>query len=130
MRERVCTGLLVVSFDDLAHQGGHRVGVQRSAPASREDVAVDGSKPRISKAVPLGGLLLPMVAEDGDCLTVDGYDSGPAALSGAVDPLAADHGGGTGDGDVLVIEVDIFPSKVEQLAAPGSGVGSQMEEGG
>lgn len=104
-------------------------GYRGPAPASREDIAVAGSKPRISKAVPLGGLLLPMIAEDGDCLTVDGYDSGPAALGGAVDPLAADDGGGTRDSDVLAIEVYIFPSEIEQLAAPGSGVGGQMEEG-
>ena len=40
-----------------------------------------------------------------------------------------DDGGRAGDGDLLAVEVDVGPAEVEQFAAPGSGVGGDVEEG-
>ena len=120
---------LIVGADELGHQRGHGVGVDRFAPAGREHVAVLDAAPGVARLELVGGLVGLVLAEDGDGLVVNRHDAGPAALGRAVDALARDHGGRPGDGDPLCLQVDIRPAEVEQLAPAGSGVGGDVEEG-
>jgi len=54
---------------------------------------------------------------------------GPAAFGRPVDSLACDNRRRSSDGDLLAVEVDVFPLQVEQLAATCSGVGRDVKEG-
>ena len=70
----------------------------------------------------LGALVGLALAQDGEGLVIDGDDTHPAALGRPIDTLARDHGCRSGDGDLLSIEVDVFPPQLEQLATARSGV--------
>ena len=48
----------VVSPDQLGHERGHGVGVDRLTPAGREDVPIFGSSPGVAHAELVGGILL------------------------------------------------------------------------
>src|SRR6185312_13278564 len=64
-----------------------------------------------------------------DGLVVNGHDADPAVLGRAVDALARDHGGRSGDGESLCRQVDIWPAEVQQLAPAGSGIGGDVKVG-
>src|SRR5690242_3533605 len=123
-----CVRQLPAGADELGHQGRNSIGVDRLAPSGREHIAVLGPAPGVACLELFGGLVGLTLAQDGHGLVVDGDDAGPAALGRAVDALAADHGRGAGDGDLLAVEVDVLPSQVEQLAATCPGIGRDMEE--
>jgi hypothetical protein len=53
---------------------------------------------------------------------------GLSALGGAVDALASDHGGRSGNGDLLAVQVHCRPLEVQQFAAPSTGIAADVEE--
>jgi hypothetical protein len=81
-----------VGADELGHQRGNSVGVDRLAPACREHVAVFDPAPGVARLELPGGLVGLVLTEDGDGFIIDGDDASPAALGRPVDPLACDHG--------------------------------------
>ena len=60
---------------------------------------------------------------------VDADSPRRAALGRALGPLAADDGRRAGDPDFRLVQVDVIPAQVEQLAPPGAGVGGEAVEG-
>ena len=75
------------------------------------------------------GLLVPVFSQDGHCLAVDADYSGPAALGGSLNSLAADNGSRFAEGDFSCVEVYSVPAKLKQLATAGAGIGRQTVKG-
>jgi hypothetical protein len=80
-----------VPVDQLGHERGHGVGVERFTPPAREDqaAAVVSGRPG---GEPFLGLLAAMFPQDRHGLTVEADRAGPAAFGGAFNALAAHHG--------------------------------------
>jgi hypothetical protein len=80
-----------VLTDQLAHQRGHGVGIERFASPAGEDqaaVAIPGS----SSGQPFLILLTLMLAQYSDGFTVNADDPRAATFGGALDALATHHG--------------------------------------
>jgi hypothetical protein len=78
-----------VGADELGHQRGNGVGIDRLAPSGREDVAVFDPAPEVARSELFGGLVGFVLAEDGDCFVIDRDDAGTATLGRPVDASPA-----------------------------------------
>jgi hypothetical protein len=116
VREHIYAGPFVVRPHDLAHECCHRVGIQRLAPARGEYETIGSSTPCVSETLLFGSLESLMSLEDGDGLIIDGYDPSAPAFGSAIDPLAANDRGRTGDGDALADERYVRPAEVQQFS--------------
>jgi hypothetical protein len=81
----------VVSVDQLGHQRGHGVGVERLTPRAGEERAA-AVVPGQPSGEAFYRLLAMVLAQDGHGFAVDADGAGPAALGGAFDTLAAYDG--------------------------------------
>jgi hypothetical protein len=117
-----------VFADQLAHERRHGVGIQRLTPPAGEDQTAAISPGRC-RSQPFFALMTLVLTQDNDSLAVDADDSGPAAFGCSLDSLALHHGGRSGEGDLSRVEIDRSPAEVEQLAAPGAGIGRKTVEG-
>ena len=75
-----------MGVDESAHKRRHRVGVDRLAPGSGEDVMVRAA-PLRAYSQPLRGLMFAVISEHLHGVVVDGDGPGPSALGGPLDAL-------------------------------------------
>jgi hypothetical protein len=121
-------GRLVAGVDQLAHQPGHGVGIERLAPFGGEDQAVmvnPGQICRLSFFLLAATVLL----QDGNGFSIDADHARAAALGSALHSFTPHHGGGAAERNLSGIQIDGLPAEVEQLAATSAGVGSEPVEG-
>jgi hypothetical protein len=92
VRQRLsCRDRLVVLGDHLGHESGHGVGVEGFAPPADED-EIAAVCPGRSGGQLVVGLTVQVFSQDGRSLAVNADYSGPSALGGSLNPLAADNG--------------------------------------
>jgi hypothetical protein len=118
----------VVRGNQLVHERGHGVRVERLAPFGGEDQAVTVA-PGGASSLAFVGLTEMVLAEDRHGFLVNADDARPAALGGSLDTPTADNGGRSAEGDLGGVEVNRGPPEAEEFAATGAGIGGEPVEG-